>query len=530
MLRSKEQLESIRAVDTTPRKIVGPDMVECFCHTCKKPTLFRWVNINRTIKETGSFETSCKPCAGKITAAKRDATWLKNLRKAAQSEAHKQRARDNGRRKYHPEQILQVMRDSGIVMYEGDMSLTRNTLKMWWSDKTTRTIRIRRFMKDGAIKRPKTGDLNPNKIKKENKIKEMGLEVVEVLEGGDATLRYRGYTWTQLWPGWINRKCKRIMKRIDIGKKIEKEMEGGANIRDACKKHGIPPAAFYRRYARGMACPVEAAVSIKSFENILKIKGAVYNKKTFKDRNIRPDIVIKKHKLIIEVDGLHWHTEAKKDKKYHIDRAEYYKSKGYRLLVFSEKEVKEQREIVDSMINHRLGKTANKVGARKCQVVEMTHSELNGFFENNHLKGKGGGKGAGLLYRGEIVAAIRWVNNKDHYNISRFACKNNWSVSGAYSRLLKPLRDKDIVNFVDTRHGDGEHLAQYGFELVSTHLGFEWTDGYHAFNRRSFLGNSGYDKGLLKYWDYGQKKFVAKSNLAQHFLFSDKGNSPPSHI
>jgi hypothetical protein len=83
------------------------------------------------------------------------------------------------------------------------------------------------------------------------------------------------------------------------------------------------------------------------------------------------------------------------------------------------------------------------------------------------------------------------------------------SVTGGYSRLLSKLpEDKDIVNFVDRRHGTGEHLLSKGFVLTNVHIGFEWTDNYYHWNRRKHLGDSGYDLGLKKFWDYGQAKYV----------------------
>lgn len=254
-----------------------------------------------------------------------------------------------------------------------------------------------------------------------------------------------------------------------------------------------------------------------------------YNKSLGEKSSVRPDYVDFEHKLIIEADGLYWHFEKREGnnfkashgvkKDYHYEKRLTYNTLGYKFLAFSEREINEKPEIVSSIIRNKLGKTENKVAARKCELKQLDIQTSNAFFESNHLMGKGSGKTYALMYEGEVVCALRFVQKDTEIHISRFACKNNTSVVGGYSRLLKQLRkfDKSIINFVDCRHGDGKHLEKYGFELVSSSIGFWWTDGYNYFNRRKFLGDSGYTQGFEKYWDYGQLKYVL--NL----------NKPPQH-
>ena len=117
-----------------------------------------------------------------------------------------------------------------------------------------------------------------------------------------------------------------------------------------------------------------------------------------------------------------------------------------------------------------------------------------------------------LMHKSIIVCAMRFVNETDStINISRFCNVINHSVIGGYSKLLSKLpADKDIINFVDHRHGSGDGLLALGFVKVKTHIGFEWTNGYLNYNRRKFPSNSGYEHGLKKFWDYGQAKYIRK--------------------
>jgi very-short-patch-repair endonuclease len=241
----------------------------------------------------------------------------------------------------------------------------------------------------------------------------------------------------------------------------------------------------------------------------------------------RPDYLDEENKLIIEADGIFWHIEAREDNNFkvahgvskmqHFNKFEAYHNLGYKFLAFTDQEINDKPEIVKSLIAHKLGKTENKTSARKCKLVRLKANQAKEFFSSNHLMGSGSGHTYALEFNGEIVCALRFVNKETEVHISRFACKNQWNVVGGYSRLLKQLDkfNKTIVNFVDRRHGTGQHLANLGFVLESCRPGFWWTDGYNVYNRRKCLGNSGYAEGLEKYWDYGQAKWVKYVNKEQ---------------
>jgi hypothetical protein len=62
--------------------------------------------------------------------------------------------------------------------------------------------------------------------------------------------------------------------------------------------------------------------------------------------------------------------------------------------------------------------------------------------------------------------------------------------------------------FIDLRYGDGDYLQSFGFKELSCHTSFQWTDGLDTFHRMKFKGNSGYEAGLFKIWDCGQRKMV----------------------
>lgn len=221
-----------------------------------------------------------------------------------------------------------------------------------------------------------------------------------------------------------------------------------------------------------------------------------------------PDFRIPSHKLIVECDGLYWHSERFYGKQYHKKKMEIFNQEGYRLIAFREDDFL-RPDVIESLVKNALGMSIS-VGARKLSFCEVDSE----FFVRNHLMGCGSKKtGIGLERNGEplIGATFRQVA-QDHWEIDRLCTKIGHQVPGGLSRILNKFmieyQPKSITSFVDLRHGTGRSLEALGFQRVSMHVGFRWTKGSISEGRRAYLGSSGYEAGFQKIYDYGQAKYV----------------------
>ena len=259
--------------------------------------------------------------------------------------------------------------------------------------------------------------------------------------------------------------------------------------------------------------PSYSSLEVK-VQSLLPDNITVVHNRKLEGCSYRPDFFLPDHKLIIECDGLYWHSDlgSKEANNYHEKKKEAYTKLGYTSLFFRSDEVMNSPEIVKSMINHRLG-LSTKLMARKCKIVPIEKS----FFEDNHLMGAGSGPCFGLDYEGDIVAGIqyRWKNKtKKVLDISRFCTKKGVSVTGGFGKLLKQaIKDREpefVQNFIDLRYGTGKHLASFGFKFSASYLSFRWTNGLTSCHRMRFPGSTGYRFDLGKIWDCGQAKFLLK--------------------
>lgn len=241
--------------------------------------------------------------------------------------------------------------------------------------------------------------------------------------------------------------------------------------------------------------------SIESIvENFLVEYGISYEKQT-KIGKYRADFLI--GDLVLELDGLYWHSEHHKHKNYHAEKRSFYIENGFKPLFFRENEILQSFSIVKSIILNKMGKS-KRLFARKLTPKEITRSEGANFFKENHLMGAGAGR-CFALASDDIYCVMQVKKIRDGWEISRFANKLGYTVVGGYSRLLS-FTEKPIITFVDLRYGLG-NPSEFGFEYCGTNLSFKWTNGTKVYNRMQFPGVSGYDHGFFKLWDCGQAKW-----------------------
>lgn len=271
-----------------------------------------------------------------------------------------------------------------------------------------------------------------------------------------------------------------------------------------------------------------------NFNEILKkenIGATPYNKQILdlskNGHKYKPDIKIEGKDIYIDVDGLYIHATTK-EKWYHFKKRDVFYKHKIKLFQFHEDEIKNNENIVISIIKNATGQS-KKIGARSLDVVSIRNDIAQDFIQKNHLMGKiSGVKNMALIDKksGEVLSIILYKKYKNGIDISRFATKCGYLIAGGLSRLLKHIEKLEkpdfIQSFVDLRYSDGHSLESCGFKKEGVTLGWKWTDGKATFNRLKCRANMDERKlsekeyakemKLYKLYDAGQAKFVKYFN------------------
>lgn len=264
-------------------------------------------------------------------------------------------------------------------------------------------------------------------------------------------------------------------------KLVSTEYKGNKEyVEVSCKKHGnflnTP-----ERLLIGKGCSkCSGRVSKKETEIVKFLEEYCSVRKSV--RNLIPnkevDILVEDEKICIEFNGLYWHSDKFLDNKYHLEKTKSSEELGYRMIHIFEDEWDFKPEIVKSRLLNLIGKTPNKIFARKTKVVDLSQKEIDKFLNENHIQGTLNSKFRyGLMYNGEIVSVMTFgskrrvlgsKNELGHYELYRFCNKLYTNVVGGADKLLKHFERnvdyEELITYADRRWSKGELYYKIGFE------------------------------------------------------------------
>lgn len=247
------------------------------------------------------------------------------------------------------------------------------------------------------------------------------------------------------------------------------------------------------------------------------------------------DFYLPEHNLAIEFNGLYWHCEVNKHKSYHLDKTLECQRKGIRLIHIWEDEWLGNQELVKSMITHTLGKTPNRVYARKCDVITTSNKDVRDFMNDNHIQGHINAQiNYTLLHNDKIVAVMQFGKprigmGKQHngWELLRYTnLKNHTIVGGAsklYKAFIREISPESVTTYLDRSNMSGGVYEKLGFVKESESKPNYWYivkhKRTHRFNfRKSKLVKEGFDpnkteheimfdRGIYRIYDCGTYRY-----------------------
>lgn len=183
------------------------------------------------------------------------------------------------------------------------------------------------------------------------------------------------------------------------------------------------------------------------------------------------DVYIPELNLAIEYNGSYWHSEIYRPKNYHLFKTEYCNSQGINLIHIFDHEWFSRRSQIENFLSSKTG-TLTRIGARVCEVRQITNKEAQDFVEKYHIQGKSPGSilCLGLFHCDNLVSVAIFGKHHRQYNkvvLKRFVSKFGISVAGGLSRLSKAgskILKTDIITWCDRRWTDGQTYLKAGWE------------------------------------------------------------------
>jgi len=217
---------------------------------------------------------------------------------------------------------------------------------------------------------------------------------------------------------------------------------------------------------------------------------------------IEIDAFIPAKRMAIEFNGLYWHSEfVQKQRHYHERKRMRCLDNEISLFNIFEDEWRDKRNIIESMIMHRLGVSKHIIDAQKCDIIESKTNDAKKFFTDNHIDGNARFSHViCLTLNDEIIAAMslrkplhkKW---NDALEITKFCTKINTHVPGALSILTKcaisyakSCKFRRLMTCIDTRFGENasSYVTSGWHDCEEIGERFWWTDKVNRFDAFKF--------------------------------------------
>jgi hypothetical protein len=217
----------------------------------------------------------------------------------------------------------------------------------------------------------------------------------------------------------------------------------------------------------------------KGERELLEFIKTIYSGNTLSnDRSILDsyelDVFLPELNIGFEYNGMYFHSNNFKPKKYHQNKHLKAKEKNVRLIQIWEDEWYNERIKVESYLKHLLKHTKQKIYARNCVVKFIDVNQYKNFCEQNHLQGYSKAKHKiGLFYLDELVSVMSFctprVKSKMgfEYEMIRFCNKLNTNVVGSGSKLfkyfIKQIKPESIITYSDLDKFQSNLYENLGF-------------------------------------------------------------------
>lgn len=217
----------------------------------------------------------------------------------------------------------------------------------------------------------------------------------------------------------------------------------------------------------GLGGTSKAEISLREFIESLSVSVRSHHRQI--DPRFEYDVAIPEKKVVVEFNGLYWHTESKKGRNYHLVKSRAAEEAGWRLIHIWEDDWRDRRSTVEAMLKRKMGVSEEpRLNARSLDYKQVTAEDTRKFLEENHIQGFTGGSWRGGLYLGDNLVALMVFRSRGlgKFELTRFA--TSAIVRGGHSKLLRRFIEEvnpaSITTFSDRGVSDGGLYERCGFE------------------------------------------------------------------
>lgn len=185
----------------------------------------------------------------------------------------------------------------------------------------------------------------------------------------------------------------------------------------------------------------------------------------------RYDIAVPEKKLLIEYNGVWWHSSKFIHGKTHLVKRRNAEDEGYRVITVWSDDYERKRDRIQSLILSIIDEIKpRKLGARQVSLQEIERDEAIDFHRKYHVQvgNPSGRKHIGVFHNGDLIAVSTFRYSKK-IELTRYTVLPGLAVHGLLSKIIHHIQpDRDLVTYCDRDYFDGKLYKSAGFKRTGT--------------------------------------------------------------
>ena len=221
--------------------------------------------------------------------------------------------------------------------------------------------------------------------------------------------------------------------------------------------------------------------------------------------------------------------EINRDKKWLVRLKDSLENINCNLIVIYPEQWISKCDITKSRIINALGLCKNKIGARKCSIVEVFDNKLvYDFLDNNHIQGRiNSSIKLALIYNNEIVSMMTFGkvrrnmgNRGDGWELLRFCNRLEYNINGSASKLYNYFITKykpiSIISYADRCWSNSENNV---YKLLGMSYKGKTEPSYSYLVGDKKCDRFKYRKDILVGFGYDGEKWTERSICGSNKIF-----------
>ena len=211
------------------------------------------------------------------------------------------------------------------------------------------------------------------------------------------------------------------------------------------------------------------------------------------------DIYIPSHHLAIECNGVYWHSSNQKGNHYHHNKWKECKENGIQLLTIWEDWILNKSNVIESLLLSKLGIYKKRLGARQCDIKQISSREANAFLNQNHIQGEcSSSVRYGLYYDDKLMSIMTFskkrcpIIGKGDWELVRYCVDSNYQIINGAEKMLKHFisdyQPLSIYSFSSNDISNGNLYKKLGFEMIDENKSYWYIEPntFKRYHRSSF--------------------------------------------